>query len=272
MGYGELSKRLGVAVVGIPVFFWMTLMGKVFFLALVDLIVVLAVCEFYLLAEKKGFSPSKLLGVLSVLTISLDFYFYNGRWILGILFAIIFCVLVVELFKAKNGTVVNSAVTIFGILYVSLFSSFLLIRELPLRLGLPYRMGGWIVVWVFATIWICDTAAYLIGSRLGKHKLFSRVSPNKTWEGTVGGFLVGIGTAVGLRYWFVPYFSVVDGVIVGVIVGVIGQLSDLVESMFKRDVGVKDTSSILTAHGGILDRFDSPLLVGPVVYSYLVLF
>ena len=192
MGYGELSRRVSVAVVGIPVFFGMTLLGRFFFLALVDLIVVLAICEFYGLAEKKGFSPVKFLGVVSVLALSWDLYFCDGRWILGIFFAIIFCVLVVELFKAKNGALVNAAVTIFGILYVSLFCSFLLIRELPLRLGLSYRTGGWIVVWVFATIWICDTAAYLIGSRLGRHKLFLRVSPNKTWEGTLVGFLVGI--------------------------------------------------------------------------------
>ena len=143
---------------------------------------------------------------------------------------------------------------------------------MPVRYGIDYRTGGWLVLFIFSTIWLCDTAAYLYGAKLGKHKLFKRVNPKKTWEGAIAGFFTGVAAAAGLHYVFVPSLTLFDSVMIGIIVGVMGQISDLIESLFKRDAGVKDASSILPGHGGFLDRFDSPLLVGPFVYIYLVFF
>ena len=270
MQFNELGKRIAISVIGIPVIVGIIMIGKIPFLILIDVILVMALWELYGLAEKKGFSPSKFLGIASALTISWNLYFYRGQWLGEILFLMFFLILTTELFKGKDHSLANSAITLFGILYVSLFSSFLLIRELPLRTGMPYRIGGWIVIFIFATIWICDTAAYFLGSRLGRHPLFKRVSPKKTWEGAIGGFIIGIGAAIGLRSLFVSSLSVVDSIVIGIIVGVVGQISDLVESLYKRDSGLKDSSNILPGHGGILDRFDSPLLVGPIVYFYLI--
>ena len=271
MRYGELGKRIGVAAITIPLILGVILWGRAAFLVLVDIILVMALWEFYGLAEQKGFSPSKFLGILSVLVISSSLYIYHGRWMTEILFGILFIILLVELFRGKTGALANAAITLFGILYISLLSSLILIRELPIRSGLNYRVGGWLVILIFSTIWICDTVAYFFGSRFGKRSLFKRVSPNKTWEGAVAGFIAGIIAAVGLHYIFIPSLSTIDSMVIGVMVGILGQISDLIESLYKRDAGVKDSSNILPGHGGFLDRFDSPILVGPCVYVYLLL-
>jgi phosphatidate cytidylyltransferase len=269
--YGELGKRVGVAAITIPVIFGVILWGRAAFLVLVDIILVMALWEFYGLAEEKGFSPIKFLGILSVLVISSTLYFYHGRWMTELLITILFAILIIELFRGKAGAVANAAITLFGILYISLLSSLILIRELPVRSGLNYRVGGWLVILIFSTIWICDTVAYLYGARFGTHSLFKRVSPNKTWEGAIAGFIAGIIAAVGLHYVFVPSLSTIDSMVIGVIVGILGQISDLIESLYKRDAGVKDSSNILPGHGGFLDRFDSPILISPCVYVYLLL-
>jgi phosphatidate cytidylyltransferase len=150
-----------------------------------------------------------------------------------------------------------------GIFYVSLFFGTLIgLREL----FVPFDFT---IITIFATIWICDTAAYFGGKFLGKHKLFERVSPNKTWEGAIAGFLFAIAAAVVAKYTLLDYFTMQDAIVLGVIVGIFGQLGDLVESLLKRDAGIKDSSSLIPGHGGVLDRFDSLLFVSPLVYLYL---
>jgi phosphatidate cytidylyltransferase len=118
---------------------------------------------------------------------------------------------------------------------------------------------------------MCDSAAYFTGLAIGKHKLFPRVSPKKTWEGAVGGGLASILTVMGLFFWLMPNVPVIHSVMIGVIIAVFGPIGDLAESWLKRDAVVKDSSHILPGHGGILDRFDSMLFVAPLVVIYLVL-
>ncbi|MEP7219062.1 MAG: phosphatidate cytidylyltransferase, partial [Bacteroidota bacterium] len=118
-------------------------------------------------------------------------------------------------------------------------------------------------------IWTCDSFAYYAGRSFGKHKLFERVSPKKTWEGAVAGAIGGVAAMIGMQQWFLPYLTVGDAVVIGFIAGVFGQLGDLAESHMKRDAGVKDSSQIIPGHGGIFDRFDSLLFVAPLVYIYL---
>lgn len=272
MPISNLGKRILVAVVAIPLVFAATLWGRAAFLLLVDIILVFMLWELYGLTEKKGFFPSRSLGIPAVLAVSWELYFYHGRWLKELLFFVFIVILLVELFKDKKNSLTNAAITIFGILYVSLFSSLILIREIPVRSGMDYRMGGWLVILIFSTIWLCDTAAYLYGAKFGKTPLYKRVSPKKTREGAIAGFCVGVLSAAGLHYAFVPTLTLFDSAMIGVIVGFMGQISDLIESLFKRDAGVKDSSGILPGHGGFLDRFDSPLLVGPFVYIYLLFF
>ncbi len=266
----ELKKRIAVGIIGIPIFCLIVLIGKIPFLILVNIIMVISLWEFYNLAEKEGFFPSKMVGVVAILLITWGFYLRIGN-LVGYLFVLIFILMMIELFKGKAHALVNISITVLGILYISLLSSFVLIREIPEIVDKSYYVGGWLILLIFFTIWICDTAAYLLGSSIGKRKLYSRISPNKTWEGAISGFLIGMCAVIGLNKLFHLKLLLVDSLMIGFIVGTVGQLSDLIESMFKRDVGVKDSSSFLPGHGGVLDRFDSPLFVGPVVYFYLMI-
>jgi phosphatidate cytidylyltransferase len=199
-------------------------------------------------------------------------------------------IMLVELFRNKPGALVNMASTVFGVLYVSLFFGSLVgIRELFIPADFPVYAhfptgglsvspdvvstidwwGGCTVLAIFATIWICDSAAYFIGRWLGRNKLFERVSPKKTIEGAVAGLLFAIAAFLIAKALALPYLTWAQALVCGSIIGIFGQLGDLVESLLKRDAGVKDSSSILPGHGGLLDRFDSLMFVSPLLYLYL---
>lgn len=197
---------------------------------------------------------------------------------------------IVELFRNKGSAILNLATTFLGILYIPLFfGTFIGLRELfvpgdfpilrffpdqatfmdPAVVEAVYRWGGYTVISLFAMIWICDSAAFHAGTVMGRHKLFPRVSPNKSWEGAIFGFVFAIATAVAAKYLVLDYLTLPQAIVVGTIVGTVGQTGDLIESLFKRDAGVKDSSALIPGHGGVFDRFDSLLLVSPLVYLYI---
>jgi len=267
--FKQLGRRILVSVFGIPLLLYSMFYGKVFFLVITNIVLAGALFELYRLAEKKGNHPLKTVGILFALLISWDFYLYNARWFQWILFLELFLALIIGLFQKEKNHLANISVTIGGTLYISFFSFFILIRQFPNYIDQPYRMGGIFLIMVFVTIWICDTAAYFIGSSIGKHPLFLRVSPKKTWEGAVAGFVVSPLTVWVFKRYYLPELGVGDILFIGCLIGVVGQMSDLVESLFKRDVEVKDSSTLLPGHGGMLDRFDSPLMVAPILYFYL---
>jgi len=196
----------------------------------------------------------------------------------------------VELFRNKPAAMANIATTLFGSLYVALsLGSLIGIRELFVPADFPvyahfavtgasipdaiaaeiYRWGGYSVLAVFAAIWACDSAAFFAGRAFGRHKLFPRVSPNKTREGAVAGFIAAILVFLVFRQLLLPYLAVRDALVCGGIIGIFGQIGDLAESLLKRDAGVKDSSTLIPGHGGVLDRFDSILFVAPLLFVYL---
>ena len=208
-----------------------------------------------------------------------------------ILFLVAFpVVMTIELFRGRPGALMNISVTLFGACYIGLFLGSLVgLRELFIPEDFPvyaffpaagtavpddvagriYGWGGYTVIALFASIWVCDSAAYFAGRAFGRHRLFVRVSPNKTWEGAAAGFIAAVGVFQLARVLVLPYMSLVDALVCGVIVGLCGQIGDLAESLLKRDAGVKDSSSLIPGHGGVLDRFDSLLFVAPLVFVYL---
>ncbi len=128
----------------------------------------------------------------------------------------------------------------------------------------------WVILYALLIVWITDSGAYLIGRKLGKHKLAPHVSPNKTWEGSIGGSLVSV-IVVGLYLAFSPVkfaYGLPIMLLLTVVLSVGGQIGDLIESAFKRHYGVKDSGKILPGHGGILDRFDSLLFVLPLMHLF----
>ncbi len=213
----------------------------------------------------------------------------QAQVLLIITLTLLLILMLVEIFRNNGSAIINLGTTLLGIFYVSLFFGTLIgLRELFVPFDFPvyrffpnelnpsdtttakiYLWGGITVITIFATIWICDTAAYFGGKLFGKHKLFERVSPNKTWEGAITGFLFAIAAAVAAKYTLLDYFTIQDAIVLGMVVGIFGQLGDLAESLLKRDAGAKDSSSLIPGHGGVLDRFDSLLFVSPIVYLYL---
>ena len=130
-------------------------------------------------------------------------------------------------------------------------------------------VGAGLTMMIFILIWVNDSFAYMTGMLLGKHKMWERHSPNKTWEGTIGGALFCIAAAILAGPHFAPEIHILGWAIIGLICSVVGTLGDLVESMFKRYCGVKDSGNIMPGHGGVLDRFDSILMAVPFVLLFL---
>ena len=158
------------------------------------------------------------------------------------------------------------ALTLFGVFFIPWSLAYMVnIRELA-----PY--GEYYTVMLFVSIWVGDTAAYFIGKRYGTAKLLESVSPKKTWAGAAAGFLGSIVMMVALKNMLVPQsMGGLEAVFLGAVAGVAGQASDLAESVLKRSSGVKDSSALLPGHGGVLDRFDSYLLLAPLYYFALQL-
>jgi phosphatidate cytidylyltransferase len=220
--------------------------------------------------EAKGIRPYKTIGILLGLVVAWYVYFQGGLFSsLFITFALV-VIMVLELFR-KDGelAVFHMSTTILGVFYVAwLGSHVILLRQLGEGLE-GGDLGGFLVIFAFALAWGADTGAYFVGSAIGRTRLLPRVSPGKSVEGAIGGVAAALGVAFLARATVVPILSVADAVTLGLAAPVFGLLGDLVESLMKRDVKIKDTSHALPGHGGMLDRFDSVFFVAPLVYYYL---
>ena len=182
--------------------------------------------------------------------------------------------MIAELYLQAKDPINNWAYTMLSQLYIALPFSLLNV--------LAFRSNGYDIEYsylaplaVFVFLWMNDTGAYCVGSLLGRHKLFPRVSPGKTWEGSIGGALLVVAVALAIWHFTTLYgvndlgLSAAEWAGMGLVVVVFGTWGDLVESLFKRTLGVKDSGNILPGHGGMLDRFDSSLLAVPAVVVYL---
>ncbi|MBA3469149.1 MAG: phosphatidate cytidylyltransferase [Herpetosiphonaceae bacterium] len=180
--------------------------------------------------------------------------------------------------RDRTGSLDAWAVSVAGALYVGgLLMHFILLRELnqpalsagPLDALKIAPGAGWIYA-TFAVTWAADSGAYFAGRAFGRHKLSPQLSPKKTWEGFAGGLLAAIGAGVGIIALLGLPVSPLVGVALGAIGAVGGTLGDLAESLLKRQAGVKDSGALIPGHGGLLDRIDSLLFTGPLVYYLLV--
>ncbi len=270
MEFKKLGLRVLVAIFGAPLIIFLILHGGLPFVILVLIINLVAQYEFYKLNELKGMLPLKILGLLSTIAITFSFYYFGLEKLWQIVLFVFYLTLLIELFRNNKSVTLNVAATSWGIFYPTVFMGFnILIRELPIGLGKEYSRGGKWLLMMIITIWICDTAAYFVGKAIGKHKLYTRVSPHKTVEGAIAGFIFSFVTVYIFHLTYLDDLTLSQCLIIGLIVAIFSQIGDLVESMFKRDAGVKDSSNLLPGHGGMLDRFDAPLFVAPLVFMYL---
>lgn len=266
--------RIIVGLVGIPFLVWIMLHGGYGFLFFTVSIAALAQWEFYKAARHKGYQPMEWVGIsagcvylASVSTTGL--VPFSAEFIVA---AMVLTASTTEVFRQRSTALANVMTTVGGFMYIPFMIGFFHLMQQQFQEH--YHTGGRLfTVILFAGIWLCDSAAYFSGKFLGKHKLLERVSPKKTWEGAIGGFIFCIVGVYALSQWLLkPALPMIFIVLTGAIIGTIGQIGDLFESLIKRDAQIKDSSGILPGHGGILDRFDSALFVAPSVWLLFMLY
>lgn len=256
-----LLPRVLTALVGIPLLLWLVHAGGTAFSIFVVGVCALCCYEFALILRLGGrpvqAAPVVLVGGALAACSAL------GGPLPLVLACGVVLVALVELFS-KVHSLDRAALTLFGALFAGWMPSHLaLIRDIR-----PH--GEAFVVLVFLAVWATDTAGYFAGRSFGKNALAAEVSPKKTWEGAAAGFAAAVVTALLVqRFGLQDAMTPVHAAGLGAAIGAIGQVSDLAESMIKRDAGVKDSGALLPGHGGVFDRFDSYILAAPAVYYAL---
>ena len=266
---GIMKGRNLVNVLGIPGWLFLIWKGDLYYSVFILICIALALGEFYSILEKKGVKPLRWMGMCAAVFIA-DFYYVqpdvSPHHILGVMILIILMTIVWELFSNKDNSALNISATLAGVLFVPV----LLGTAIDLR-QFDFLMGTQLTLAMVLSIWACDSAAFIFGTKFGKTKIFSRVSPNKSWVGSFSGLIASLVVFYLFhnQNWLGDYFSLKDAMIFGVICGVFGQMGDFAESLLKRDANVKDSGTLLQGHGGVLDRFDSLIFAAPATYLYV---
>lgn len=243
------------------------LLGKYAFTLFFLILSVLCVEEFYRLVTTESAKPQTRWGL--VLTISiylpLSIYYLQGEPLTNLLICIPLSIFIIiaELYRKHTYPFNNIAITLFGVLFAGLpFCFFYAMAFTDGGYSAHFPLGFLILLWAN------DTGAYLFGVKLGKHRLFERHSPKKSWEGFFGGMITSLLAALIISYYFYDV-SLLHWMVISAIIVVAGTFGDLSESMLKRSHNTKDSGSLLPGHGGLLDRFDGLLLAAPLVFVYL---
>jgi phosphatidate cytidylyltransferase len=239
-----------------------TFLGGWYFQVLFGLVTILTLNEFYGLFKKSEVSPNISQGLIfGTIFYVIGLYCIQNKELntsfIAMLVFLFPLVGLAELFRNKKTPFQNIGVTIIGLLYIVV--PFLLINLMRVNTN-----NYWPVLSIFILTWSSDTFAYLIGSKIGKHRLFERISPKKSWEGFAAGLIFSIMAGLIIAYFtnddFIKY------AIYGGVIATFGTLGDLVESMLKRSLKIKDSGTILPGHGGLLDRFDAVIFIIPIIY------
>ncbi len=242
-------------------------------MCLFSLIVLLGIDEFYGLVKKsKEIKPIKFWGTITGLSLMIILCLHILEIVeyklLFIPLLMLFTTFLIELYRKKDNPFINISYAILGAVYIVVPFAMLFHLGFYANDSFTSEYSFQIILGFFILLWTNDTGAYLSGRFFGKHKLFERVSPKKTWEGSIGGAIVTIGGGFLLSMFFTN-LSLTNWIVIAILIAVFGGLGDLVESMLKRSLKIKDSGSLLPGHGGILDRFDGLFLSVPFVYSYI---
>lgn len=258
------SRYVGALIIAPYILF--LFLGGIYLKYSVMVLAVMGMYEFYRAASKKGSNPISKIGYFMCII----YYIYIGN---PVNYKIVFLMIIISLFALMCISVLDLkynfmdiSITVMGFLYPAVFfSSIVYVNNL--------NFGNYFVWLIFISSWICDTSAYYSGKVFGKKKLCPRLSPNKTVEGSIGG-IAGSTIACTLFGAFSIYMGVpvliYHYIGIGILCGVFSQFGDLFASSIKRYAGIKDYSKLIPGHGGILDRFDSVLFSGIIVYYYMI--
>ncbi len=260
-----LRTRILTAIVMLPVVVLLVYLGGLAWLAAIILVGGLAWREMTTILQRSHFAIDRVLGLAFIVGAAIIAYM-NSHQLLQVdllrplLTLLLIATLIWALYDRGDNPIADWSVNIAGALYLGfLLSHFVTLRERPDGLA-------WMVLAITLT-WIADTLAYFTGISFGRHKLWPRISPKKTWEGLAGGSVAVIIAAPLLGGWLVG-LTVWQGLILGVLIAVISLYGDLAVSLFKRTAHVKDSSHLIPGHGGILDRLDSLLFTVPVAVYF----
>lgn len=243
--------------------------------ALFVIISALAIREFgHLLNQTGGVSINKTITMLggaylflAVMGFCIDAV--GGSKIFIPYLLLVLYLIISELYRKKENPVLNWAYSMLSQLYIALpfaMLNVLAFQNDPETSSVSYNPILPLSIFIF--IWLNDTGAYCVGSLIGKHRLFERISPKKSWEGSIGGGVLAIASAFVLAHFF-PFITMMEWAGLALVVVVFGTWGDLTESLLKRQLKIKDSGNILPGHGGVLDRFDSALMAIPAAVVYL---
>ena len=268
--YPDLGRRILTALLGASLILAGSAFGQWTYFIVFFIICLFSSIEFYRLTWLDGMLPLKFLGTLNCLLLfTLTFLVEAG--ILSAKFY--FCLLpflalifLVKLYKKEEKPFTNIAFTFLGILYIGLPFSLL-----NFVVFAPGTYNSHLVIGIMIILWCSDVGAYFVGVRYGRRKLFERVSPKKSWEGMAGAFLLAMVASFILAHYFQD-LNYLQWTIIAVIIVITGTYGDLVESLFKRSISIKDSGKILPGHGGFLDRFDGLLISLFFIGFYLKMF
>ncbi|MDO8672831.1 MAG: CDP-archaeol synthase [Dehalococcoidia bacterium] len=261
---GMIWLRIASAAIGIPLLLLIIWLGNPVFSIVVGAAAIWGGVEFYGMAARAGYAPLRALGLLFIL-LSAGNAYYDGAYSLPLVTAAAILSLVLLLFRQNiEHALVDWAITLAGVIYTGwLLCHFILLGRLQ-------NYGMALVLTALLATFAIDTAAFIVGSTMGRHRLAPRISPGKTWEGSIGGFVGGVVAVVILASLLNLPLDWFQSIALGALVGILAQVGDLVESLLKRSTNVKDASAIIPGHGGLLDRADSLIFSVVVVYYYAI--
>ena len=261
-----LVSRILIAAVLLPLVIGLVYLGGWWLFALAIVGGLLALHELYVMARE--LRPLVLGGYLGFVTTLLGLQLGGADWMLGGLLAtFVLAFVVYGLGGVRQSATMSFAITVLGVAWVGAgIGCLLLVRDIP-------EFGFWAVMAVLFTVFAADTGAFFVGRTLGRHRMAPAISPNKSWEGFVGGVVAAIGMAFVILYKDRDEFLTIPvSLVLGLVIALAAVLGDLFESAVKRDLDVKDSGRVLGGHGGMLDRLDSLLWAGPAAYFAILAF
>jgi phosphatidate cytidylyltransferase len=269
--YNNLTQRIITGLAGSAAIIAGVYFSEWIYFAIFFIICISSLLEFYKLAGLDGLVPQKTFGTLcGIFVYCLSFFIEQQQWpskYYILIFPLVSFVYMIKLYKKfERKPFTNIAFTFLGIFYVAVPFSLLNIAVFE---GGVYNYQ--IIFGCLFILWASDTGAYFAGTFLGRRKLFERISPKKSWEGFIGGALLALIFSYGLAQYF-HTLTLTQWMIVGVIIIIGGTFGDLVESLLKRSIEIKDSGASLPGHGGFLDRFDGLLISAPFIVTYLEIF
>jgi phosphatidate cytidylyltransferase len=247
------------------------LLHPVIFAVVFVTLLILSLAEYYRMVELAGGHPQYINGIATGVTFFISLFGYGyGIWPLYVSLVsvlLLFLTFILELYRNHPNPLSNIAFTLMGFFYISLpmgLLNFMIFRNQPEN----HTFYPWILLGMTIIIWAYDSGAYLFGTAFGKHRLFERISPKKSWEGVWGGGLVAMVAGL-ITGWLCDGISMFSWIAISLIIVIFGTFGDLIESMLKRSFKMKDSGKFLPGHGGILDRLDSFLYATPFVVAWL---